>query len=265
MYASRRHRHNTSRRHNNSIIRQRIGMVRRSANSRKSQTIYQVPHDNSGGEVLPLTSTEVENLKNITPISNALQLASLLTKIPKLPVELVSSVLEYAGLFASFSIETDVLARGRNNMNYEYLRLSIPLPETLDLPAGVTLGNKCLQCTVECTSHDQGWASEDNQHDGTYVGSYTWSEVAILKLNEQGEEFESDRAKIISNRRAVREFRHHLKQFHEPDGFVKNIELGDSILIYLRSVFPGWANSANFARITAQFPILVNNYDTRDA
>lgn len=49
-----------------------------------------------------------------------------------------------------------------------------------------------------------------------------------------------------------------MKQFYKEDGFVKNVELGDKVTIFLRSAYPGWKNTANFASITVKFPIVVD-------
>ena len=56
-------------------------------------------------------------------------------------------------------------------MNHGYLSLSIPSLNALDFPPGISLSKKCSQLIVECSSHDQGWSSQNHQHSGTYLDS----------------------------------------------------------------------------------------------
>lgn len=234
----------------------------KSISKSKQKIIYEIPHDDSKGDVIPLTPMEVDGLKNNNEIhlSQIIEINSILTKLTKLPNELILVILQYAVLsHASFSAETDETMFGRRFfLNHEYLSLSIPSSHALDFPPGITVSKKCSELIVECSSHDQGWSSQNNQHNGTYIDSYTWSEVAILKNKENEEDkFEEfDRTKIGNNIRVDQSFRHHMKRFYEVDGFVKNVELGDKVTIFLRSEYGGWQNTANYASITAKYPIV---------
>jgi len=231
-------------------------------NTPKTKQIYEIPHDDSEGEVLPITTAEVKSLKKDNlDLPQVIRITSTLLKITKLPSEVISDILEFSGLCATFSVKTNETNYGKSNMNHEYLLLSLPSLSSFDLPPGVTISKKCSQIIVECSSHDQGWSSQNHQYNGTYLDSYTWSEVAVMKkilIDGETESFdEVARTMIGKNVRVDQSFRHHMKRFYEPDGFVKNIELGDTVKILLRSEFPGWQNTANYASITIQFPILV--------
>ena len=228
----------------------------------KTKQIYEIPNDDSKGELLPITADEVKSLKKDKfDLHQIIRVTLALLKTSKLPSEVISDVLEFAGLCATFSAKTDDTKYGKNNMNYEYLLLSIPSLSSLNLPPGITISENCSQLIVECSSHDQGWSSSNQHYNGTYLDSYTWSEVAVMKkimIDGEAESFdEVSRTMIGKNVRADQSFRHHIKRFYDPDGFIKNIELGDAVKILLRSVYPGWQNTANFASIAVQFPIVV--------
>ena len=113
-------------------------------NGYRSKLIYEVPHDYSEGEVLQRTPAEVEVLKNkTTNLSEITRITLTVMEITKLPSELVSIIFQFAGLHATFLTSTNNTIFGRSNMNYEYLRLSIPPLDTLDLPPEVTISSKC--------------------------------------------------------------------------------------------------------------------------
>ncbi|GAB9472591.1 hypothetical protein Gpo141_00009765 [Globisporangium polare] len=271
--------------------------------------LFLVPADDASctspeGGVRQLTSAEqaTARLPHVT-LPQILYTASVLVTQRNCPVDVVSSILEFAGMFLSFHNETQERVYGRDNMNREYLRLDLPARDELVLPAGITV-SKCIFLAVECTSKDQGWASLDHQLNGTYEGSCTWLEVAVHKPvaaavvspadvhvstvsqaesevdtnnadhdhgsarvvtrhddADDGEHGDGDgtveaaRVVALYNVRAHRAFRHHLKCYEESQGLLRHVELGDSVRLFLRSQYPGWANSAKFAKVSAFFTL----------
>lgn len=206
-------------------------------------------------------------------LDEILHTASVLVKHCNCPVDVVNTILEFAAQFATFQQETSEHIYGRDNMNEEYLRLDLPEVRQLGLPQGIAV-SKCIFLVVECVSKDQGWASFEHELNGTYNGSCTWSELAVEKKSvaspavgsEAEEEHPGDdvnsvakeevaRVRVCSNVRASRTFRHHRKCFQDPHGVIQHIELGDSVKLVLRSQYPGWTNSAKYAKLTAFFAL----------
>lgn len=253
----------------------------------------------SPGGVHQLTDAEQATARlPHTTLPQIVYTASVLVTQRNCPVDVVSSILEFAGMFLSFHNETQERVYGRDNMDQEYLRLDVPARQELTLPTGITV-SKCIFLAVECTSKDQGWASLDHELNGTYQGSCTWLEVAVHKpvavalsdvstVNRTELEAESnadhdensvraaalhddsddsdepadvdgtvEAARVVAfyNVRAHRAFRHHLKCYEDPKGLLRHVDLGDSVRLFLRSQYPGWSNSAKFAKVSAFFAL----------
>ena len=103
--------------------------------SNKENLIYEIPHDNTEGDIFPITQYELDSLKNTKiTISQAIRTALVLMKTKKLPSEIVSDILQFSGLYATFSIQTNetkiighiMVKYEKSNICYEYLSLSIP-------------------------------------------------------------------------------------------------------------------------------------------
>lgn len=220
----------------------------------KQKVTYEIPHDDSKVDVMPLTSTEVDSLKNNEiPLSQIIEISLIMTEIPKVPTELVSDIFQYAGLYATFSTKADGLMIARDNhMDPESLPLSIPSMHTLHFPPGITISKKCVELIVECSQYDDGY-------DETYVDS-AWSHVVIFKKKETDGEIleEVDRTMIGKNTRPDQIFQHYVKRYYEKDGFAKNIELGDVVKFFLIAECPASKNTPHFVSITAKFPIVVS-------
>ncbi|KAF1332107.1 hypothetical protein FI667_g3719, partial [Globisporangium splendens] len=228
------------------------------------------------GDIHALTAEELETaqIPQVT-LSEILYTASVLMKHRSCPVDVVNTILEFAAHFLTFQQETSELRYGRDNMNDEYVRLDLPNADELELPSGIAV-SKCVFLVADCISKDQGWASFEHELNGTYNGSFTWSEVAVEKpvahttdeqLDHQdpdnaengnvavGAKEEVARVRVCSNVRAHRRFRHHRKCFQDPSGVIQHIELGDSVKLLLRSLYPGWANTAKYGKLTACFAL----------
>ncbi|RLN62207.1 hypothetical protein BBJ29_002356 [Phytophthora kernoviae] len=179
--------------------------------------------------------TEEEQLAVIQPrpMDEILYITSILAQQRQFPVDIVNNILEFAGVLLSFQVETTEHIRGRSNMNEVYLQLQLPTAEELQVPAGVNL-SKCALVVADCTSKDQGWASDGREHNGTYRGSSSWSEITVTSTNEVGEGREVARVLFGPNLRAGRNFRHHRKYFSGSTPLLENIQMGDTVAITLR-------------------------------
>lgn len=242
--------------------------------------------------VRALTPDEPPPMPARVALPEVLYTAAALATQRSCPVDVVSNILAFAGLLLSFESRVTDRVDGRDNMNHEYVRLNIPTARAAGLPPGV-LVSRCVLLAVECSSKDQGWATFEPEHNGTYRGSSTWVEVVVRKPThaveiaattssndsdgdgridrEAGARVEVEReaaheapadsdeevARVVAlcNLRAARQFRHHLKIYKDPAGLVHDVALGDSVSLVLRSQYPGWTNTANFGSVTAFFEL----------
>ncbi|RLN37842.1 hypothetical protein BBJ28_00000478 [Nothophytophthora sp. Chile5] len=207
-----------------------------------AQEAHRMIEGEKQGEIQPCTIGEI------------LYIASVVARQRAFPVDAVNSVLEFAGVLLVFQAETSERRRGRDNMNEEYLRLQLPSAEELQIPARVNV-SRCVLVVADCTSKDQGWATDAAEHNGTYRASSSWSEVAVASTNAEGGDTEVGRAPFCPNLRAGRHFRHHRKYFDGSTKLLSQIALGNSVALVLRSQYPGWTNSATYGRLAVCFAV----------
>ncbi|RLN95098.1 hypothetical protein BBJ28_00000110 [Nothophytophthora sp. Chile5] len=207
-----------------------------------AQEAYRMVEGEKQGEIQPSTIGEI------------LYIASVVARQRAFPVDVVNSVLEFAGVLLVFQADTSENRRGRDSMNEEYLRLQLPSAEELQVPSGMNV-SKCVLVVADCTSKDQGWATHGAEHNGTYRGSSSWCEVAVASTNAEGENTEVGRALFCPNLRAGRHFRHHRKYFDRSTRLLSQISLGNSVALVLRSQYPGWTNSAMYGRLAVCFAV----------
>ncbi|DAZ99212.1 TPA: hypothetical protein N0F65_008245 [Lagenidium giganteum] len=191
-------------------------------------------------------------------------IATMFTRGKGLPGDVVAQILALGGLhYCCDAVTTEVL-QGSNNMDQLYLEVAIPTREQLRLPSGLELA-ECLEVMVDCCSHDQGWASLDQELNGTYRSSFTWSELEVTKqpLPEAMEEIVIPRTTASVNLRASRAFRWHRKIFDHNDPVVAKVTPGCKCRLYMRSQYPGWINSVNYGRIKVSFALEIE--DTRES
>jgi hypothetical protein len=117
-----------------------------------------------------------------------------------------------------------------DNQHDEYLTMNI---ENISNP---------LRMSIQCTSHDQGWASVG--------GSYTFGEF-VLKSDK-----ELLRKRIFTNQRANGNWQIHNLFDVGNDEFLDNFLKSKTISIYLRSEYPGWRC---FAKNTSIVVISINH------
>lgn len=155
------------------------------------------------------------------------------------------------------------------NANQLYLELPIDLNQSEFIPYSVI---------YEVKSKDQGWSSSNTRHKGTRYESYTWGE-ACLSISPH------ERFEVYRNIHAGRDWEVQQKVFDENHPMVifmrdmlpstntqtaddttegKNEESSKKLLedhvayirshavtlqLYVRSLYPGWVNNINYARI----------------
>ncbi|KAI6040655.1 hypothetical protein EDC04DRAFT_2566658, partial [Pisolithus marmoratus] len=147
----------------------------------------------------------------------------------------------------------------------------------------------CRRIVFDLWSHDQGWSSSPSEWHGTYYGSYSWWDASVLEATRgvspvQFHQHERDRPHIPSdkvlqrNLHAVDEASHHTVEWSHVDGvtsaedqdalenrgrgrssadgsFVRNLRVGDCIVLWVSATFPGWAMYANEAKISVYWAV----------
>ena len=126
-----------------------------------------------------------------------------------------------------------VEADGSDAKDLKYLKLHIPPEHTCPVV-------KAIQ--VECSSHDQGWA--------TGGGEWTWSDLVVK--NAEGVEVHREHRMFV-NPRANDQFQLHIKSFDQHSSVVKHATPGSELILELKAQFPGWVNNANYGRIAVHY------------
>ncbi|KAH9106135.1 hypothetical protein AeMF1_018157 [Aphanomyces euteiches] len=162
-----------------------------------------------------------------------------------LPLALVNRVLDIAGLWVKYHADTYEVMEGWAPMEREYVRLTIPY----DLSHKLLRWTECTALSIECVSHDQGWAIDLPELNSTYFGCNSWVEFEIL--GPHGETI-LPRVDMCRNLRACGSYRRHL--LHITDRSILNhVTAGCRVIVYLRAQFPGWSNHAKYGRVSVQF------------
>ena len=116
---------------------------------------------------------------------------------------------------------------------------------------------RCIVFTYK--SRDQGW-SHDTRHHGTYEASWTWMEASLTRPAAGEDEENEDQLQIKEAKERVRyelgrnrhsgqkpeDYRHELDVDHE---MLSQIEVGDSVVLWARAMFPAWENRVYRAKI----------------
>jgi hypothetical protein len=216
-------------------------------------------------EVHPMSETEKQRDNTTSAwqrlsVHDILYVAFLLARKKSLPVDLVNQILDTAEYWLEFESESNRKVYGKNNMNDLYLSVDIPKIQDL-LPQKGLVASKCRRFVVDCASKDQGWATWEPEHNQTYNGSSSSSELAVVKQTEDQGLVESPRFRVCHNFRAYNKYRHHRKYFTNPNGILKYIDFGSTVQLFLLSQFPGWTNSCKYGRLRVSFAIeLMEDY-----
>ena len=114
----------------------------------------------------------------------------------------------------------------------DYLTLKVPSSDTCPQVKSVQ---------VECSSHDQGWASDPN------AISYSW--IDLLVRNDAGDEVYREE-RMFSNPVANKNYCMYEKTFDEKSSVVQNLTPGCELVLVLNALYPGWGNYAKYARLS---------------
>ncbi|KAK2762151.1 hypothetical protein FQN54_001159 [Arachnomyces sp. PD_36] len=207
----------------------------------------------------------------------------------KLPLEIIDSIIDHAEYWPHVIArrELKATARGRPSSgdNIEYLRTPPLCFDTSDfdsktspslLPARTI--HPCRKIVFSISSNDQGWSS--GGHRGTFEQSYTWFDVTREPWSppqEKGElkhSFLPGPKTLQKNVTAKGEATKHEITWNywdslDPDSeeaeeqakklgrgratmngeFVREMEVGDSVVLWARARFPGWRNTVHKAEI----------------
>ncbi|WFD34998.1 hypothetical protein MCUN1_001844 [Malassezia cuniculi] len=160
-----------------------------------------------------------------------------------LPPELISKVFMLSGDGQTLSTTRSKVENYSNNANEVYLR-TLPLESRL-------VRNFLLRVMIHIESHDQGWSSDSHtEWFGTTQGSWTWWDLSLERQGEDGP-VEVHRIELQRNLHAVSSFQS-FDIVLEPDSpIVRDAVSGDRLVLWVRTMFPGWINFVRCARITA--------------
>ncbi|KLT39377.1 hypothetical protein CC85DRAFT_288634 [Cutaneotrichosporon oleaginosum] len=98
---------------------------------------------------------------------------------------------------------------------------------------------------LETFSRDQGWTVNDD-HYGTYVWSYSWFELGLLR---NGREV-GERHLVQFNVVAGQYFKVHRIELDGTHPLVQAARDGDRIVVWVRAIEPGWQNVVKRAALT---------------
>ncbi|KAF0700110.1 Aste57867_9341 [Aphanomyces stellatus] len=203
----------------------------------------------SPDDVRPLSSADEENSLRFDRNSpKAVAFTACLLRTRGLTTSVINAILFMAGFWLEFYEETHDEVAESAPLCLEYLRLVVPgymghsALELLD----------CVGISLECISHDQGWASDAPDLNGTYVGCNSWIEFNVL--SEDGKEL-CPRGDVCRNVRGSPDFRHHLMLRTDRELLDLMAQPKNELVIYLRAQYGGWANFAKYARISLAFVV----------
>ncbi|ETW10566.1 TKL/DRK protein kinase [Aphanomyces invadans] len=177
---------------------------------------------------------------NLTVYSSAdvASVGSVLSVMGRLPSVLVNKILDMAGVRLQIETDTHEVMEGWAPMEREYVRLIVPL--SLCHHQGLDLG-ACQALTIECVSHDQGWATDMPELNFTYLECNSWIEFEVL--NADGVPV-LPRTDMCRNVRAHASFRRHMLHITD-SAILDHVAPGCHVIVYLRALIPGWSNHAN--------------------
>lgn len=159
-----------------------------------------------------------------------------LVLLQRLPAELVTLILELAQYWiCSVTARQEQTPKRFSNANFRYLR-------TEPLNSG-DLMRPLRRVTITTISKDQGWSGEPENH-GTYTASWTWFELTLD--SPSGEE--KYRTEIVRNVHAGESFLKHVRDVNDPELFAL-AEKGDTLSVWVRAKYPGWANHVDSVEI----------------
>ncbi|OQR91647.1 hypothetical protein ACHHYP_04526 [Achlya hypogyna] len=194
------------------------------------------------GEVHQLTPAQASrmHLNNMYSAPDALYIGCILAQ-RNLPIDVVNAILEAAGVVLEARAEMRMKAYGYAPLDEEILRLDVPVMDYkwLELVRPVAL-------ILESISHDQGWASDAPELNGSYNGCWSWIEFQVAAADGT---LVVDRRPMCRNFRANRSPRRHLQYVTDSD-VLATLAPGRHISMHMRAQFGGWANFVQYARVS---------------
>ncbi|DAZ92693.1 TPA: hypothetical protein N0F65_009590 [Lagenidium giganteum] len=190
----------------------------------------------------------------VIPIEDLVFATAVMFGCKHLPVEIINAILALIGPL-NFCVSSNVVVPGQSEMNVRYLRLSIPTVKEMRLPHGFHV-LPCRRLLVDCSSHDQGWATWEQENDDIDALSWTWSELQVTSPKRT--KVPVGRVHVTTNVRADDRYRHHRRIFGPDDEVVQHVVPGSTVEMYLRSRYPGWKNYVNHGVIQASFHVEID-------
>ena len=138
-------------------------------------------------------------------------------------------------------------AKSSNTRREEYddQRAALNIPYILSAPLPATVQHTVREVIIATCSHDQGW-SNFKQYQGTYEGSNTWFELAVLQANGEWLDLGGD-GFICRNIHASDKSRKHYTVFAKrslgtPCRWIDLLKPGDRIGVIPKAYFSSWVN-----------------------
>ena len=165
--------------------------------------------------------------------------------------DLVPTILDLAGYWLkSTTARAQRVAINSRSAGFVYLKSH---EIASDLPHPV----RRVEFTV--TSRDQGW-SDQEQHHGTYVNSWTWIDAGVSRETKQEDGTVSrtivNKREVCRNVNAGKQDKTHTVVFshdaedEEEHEWIRNLKTGDSIAVAVEARYPGWTNNVHSCDIS---------------
>ncbi|KAF0685731.1 Aste57867_22430 [Aphanomyces stellatus] len=195
--------------------------------------------DEATHEVQPVAEEAAVRLGMYNP-QDVMLTVCLLCKL-NLPTPIANKIAEMAGILSGFFEETHALVQDTAPMDHAYFRLVIPS----DMGHGELEFTSCMGLSIECISHDQGWATDAPELNGTYDGCHSWMEYEVQDLDGVAL---LPRRVVCRNLRASWPFRRHRIEIRDRD-VLDLLVPGHVVVLFARAQFGGWANFVKYACI----------------
>ncbi|KDO24240.1 hypothetical protein SPRG_09876 [Saprolegnia parasitica CBS 223.65] len=199
-------------------------------------------------ELTPAVAATMPTRSTTTP-RDTLQAGALLVS-RGLPVAVANTILDASGSVLVFEAETTAEQYEYAPADAEYLRLTVP---TMDDPALELL--RCTALVIECTSHDQGWATDAPELNGSYNRCYSWAEFQVSAPDGT---LLLPRREACRNLRASGSYRHHLQYVTDPAVLRLLLTPGNQVSLHLRAMYGGWSNQASYGRLALVYTVGLN-------
>ncbi|KAF0685734.1 Aste57867_22433 [Aphanomyces stellatus] len=178
--------------------------------------------------------------------------AGCLLRTKGLPTSSINHILFMAGLWLDFADEIHDEVEEEAPLDQEYLRLVVPGY----MGHGALELIRCVAVTIDCCSHDQGWA-DTSDANGTYRGTNSWIEFDVLDATNK-QVF--PRTTVCRNLRATPSYRHHVMISRDSELLNFMVTPNYALVVSLRAQYGGWANYAKFTRISLAYVVGLRDY-----